>query len=113
MHAVSFGFEVVARDLQFLYQLLNIFDGGCCSSEDVVAKSGCTGRSVAAYDGTNVAFQRVSNADNFNSAFIVFSLRRSRGEGPILSYQGKQIVAGGRQENPKRRGDESAGAWGL
>jgi len=38
------------------------------------------------------------NADNFNSAFIVFSVRGVRGQGPILSYQGKQIVADRRHE---------------
>src|SRR5208283_4519558 len=38
------------------------------------------------------------NADNFNSAFIVFSVRGARGQGPILSYQGKQIVADWRHE---------------
>jgi hypothetical protein len=32
------------------------------------------------------------------SAFIVFSVRGARGQGPILSYQGKQIVADRRHE---------------
>ena len=81
-HALALSLQVVTRGLQLLNELLDIRDGGCSNSQDVVVNSGaldgllpCT---MARMPPSSVLVA-LSVADNFGSAaFIVFSRRAYR-----------------------------------
>ena len=93
-HALSFGLQVVVRDLQFLHEIFDIGNGRCSgsqgvSADDTTGSAGLLPRTRARMPPSSIS---IVASDDFDFATSIgFPILRSASQ-PTLSYRGKGML---------------------